>query len=194
MEKGRSIKRLPVSPVGKLPASSLKRRDSELPRREETSVAQESHDYRPRVDVKNGDNYYCAQLDTGATRSYVGAFVVVWRDSNNIERRQPPDINIVVADGRRVPLEALYRIPITVLDRKTVHDFCYMAGMTQDVILGIDFMRSVGMTLYCASRELALADESLAVNIKSEIQCCHDEESQMAPELTDQEDVRLQKF
>lgn len=126
---------------------------------EEEQQEEEAHsDIRPRVNVTIGGTVYRALIDTGASRSYIGESVASWCEENHVEIVHPVSGEIV-ADCRNVPLEIGYRMPITVYDRHVEHEFFYLSGMAQDVVLGIDFLDYMRINIICGARKLAINDE-----------------------------------
>ena len=101
-----------------------------------------SNDLRPIVQIQLGHLEFSALVDTGATRSIIGASA--WDRLSHIFSPclRSCSFSVSTADGTNQLILGEISLPFSGFNKSDLHDFIVVPSVTTPVILGVDFCRS----------------------------------------------------
>ena len=132
-----------------------------------------SNDMRPIVQIQLGHLELPALVDTGATRSIIGASA--WNQLAHIfsPYLRFSSLAVSTADGNNQLILGEISMPFSGFKKSGLHDFVVVPSITTPVILGVDFCRSYGLKFdfSTAATDIVKIDiASLATNVLTEDQ------------------------
>lgn len=89
-----------------------------------------------------------ATIDTGATRSFINPEFAV--KLGNDPAYEAEEVDVILADGSKKTVSTAATYNLTLGNVTTKFPFLMMAEFNEDVLLGLDFLRTVKATIICA--------------------------------------------
>ncbi|XP_065361937.1 uncharacterized protein LOC135955515 [Calliphora vicina] len=109
-------------------------------------------DEKLKAIVLIGNNFVTTIIDTGATRSFITPQQIQRFSSQPVY--VPVDIDVLLADGSKKLIKEAAKYMVTLGNISAECNFLIMEESTEDIILGIDFLRIFNTTLTCAGLEV----------------------------------------
>lgn len=88
-----------------------------------------------------------ALIDSGASRSFIGPNIIQWLESLGTNTQKIPPRRVIIANGDEQAIDTLSSATVLLEQRPLSLEFLWMPSLSQDCILGLDFLKIAGMVV-----------------------------------------------